>query len=108
MPTIGIIIPLISLGSIGIFNRIYLKSWLAPASFFSMLWFLLLSSTLFVAPGFPIYPFGLWYILGISVALTLGSLLVPKHILPHSENYNTIESIKLFFFSTIFRDSMKA
>ena len=40
-----------------------------------------------------------WYILGISMALTLGSLLVPKHILPDSEKYNTIESIKLFFFS---------
>ena len=99
MPTIGIIIPLISLGFIGIFNRIYLKSWLAPASLFSMLWFLLLSTTLFVAPGFLIYPFGLWYILAISVALTLGSLLVPKHILPDSEKYNTIEAIKLFFFT---------
>ena len=99
MPIIGIIIPLISLGSIGIFNRIYLKSWLAPASIFSMLWFLLLSTTLFVAPGFPIYPFGVWYILAISVALTLGSLLVPKHILPDSEKYNTIEAIKLFFFT---------
>ena len=99
MPTIGIIIPLISLGFIGIFNRIYLKSWLAPASIFSMLWFLLLSTTLFVAPGFPIYPFGVWYILAISVALTLGSLLVPKHILPDSEKYNTIEAIKLFFFT---------
>ena len=99
MPIIGIIIPLISLGFIGIFNRIYLKSWLAPASIFSMLWFLLLSTTLFVAPGFPIYPFGVWYILAISVALTLGSLLVPKHILPDSEKYNTIEAIKLFFFT---------
>ena len=99
MPTIGIIIPLISLGFIGIFNRTYLKSWLAPASIFSMLWFLLLSTTLFVAPGFPIYPFGVWYILAISVALTLGSLLVPKHILPDSEKYNTIEAIKLFFFT---------
>ena len=99
MAPIGIIIPLISLGFIGIFNRIYLKSWLAPASIFSMLWFLLLSTTLFVAPGFPIYPFGVWYILAISVALTLGSLLVPKHILPDSEKYNTIEAIKLFFFT---------
>ena len=99
MPIIGIIIPLISLGFIGIFNRIYLKSWLAPASIFSMLWFLLLSTTLFVAPGFPIYPFGVSYILAISVALTLGSLLVPKHILPDSEKYNTIEAIKLFFFT---------
>ena len=99
MPIIGIIIPLISLGFIGIFNRIYLKSWLAPASIFSMLWFLLLSTTLFVAPGFPIYPFGLWYILAISIALTLGSLLVPKNILPDSEKYNTIEAIKLFFFT---------
>ena len=99
MTTIGIIIPLISLGFIGIFNRIYLKSWLAPASIFSMLWFLLLSTTLFVAPGFPIYPFGVWYILAISVALTLGSLLVPKHILPDSEKYNTIEAIKLYFFT---------
>ena len=99
MPKIGIIIPLISLGFIGIFNRIYLKSWLAPASIFSMLWFLLLSTTLFVASEFPIYPFGLWYILAISVALTLGSLLVPKHILPDSEKYNTIEAIKLFFFT---------
>jgi len=99
MPTIGIIIPLISLGSIAIFNRIHLKSWLAPASTFSMLWFSLLSVTLFVAPEFPIYSFGLWYILAISVALTLGSLLVPKHILPDSEKYNTIEAIKLFFFT---------
>ena len=99
MPTIGIIIPLISLGSIAIFNRIHLKSWLAPASTFSMLWFSLLSATLFVAPEFPIYSFGLWYILAISVALTLGSLLVPKHILPDSEKYNTIEAIKLFFFT---------
>ena len=33
------------------------------------------------------------------MALTLGSLLVPKHILPDSEKYNTVESIKLFFFS---------
>ena len=33
------------------------------------------------------------------MALTLGSLLVPKRILPDSEKYNTIESIKLFFFS---------
>ena len=99
MTNIGIIVPLITIGSIGIFNRIYLKSWLSPASFFSMLWFLLLSITLLVAPEFPIYPFGIWYILGISMALTLGSLLVPKHILPDSEKYNTIESIKLFFFS---------
>ena len=99
MPTIEIIIPLISLGSIGIFNRIYLKSWLAPASIFSMLWFLLLSTTLFVAPGFPIYPFGVWYILAISVALTLGSLLVPNDILPDTDRYNSIEVINLFFFS---------
>ena len=99
MINIGIIIPLISLGSIGIFNRINLRSWLAPASIFSMLWFLLLSVTLFVAPEFPIYPFGVWYILGISVSLTLGSLLVPKHLLPQSERYNSIESIKLFFYN---------
>ena len=99
MINIGIIIPLITIGSIGIFNRIYLNSWLAPASIFSMLWFLLLSITLIVAPEFPVYPLGVWYILGISMALTLGSLLVPKHILPDSEKYNTIESIKLFFFS---------
>ena len=99
MINIGIIIPLITLGSIGIFNRINLRSWLAPASIFSMLWFSLLSATLFAAPEFPIYPFGLWYILGISIALTLGSLLVPKHLLPDSEKYNTIEAIKLFFFT---------
>jgi len=99
MINIGIIIPLIILGSIGIFNRINLRSWLAPASIFSMLWFSLLSVTLFVAPEFPIYPFGLWYILGISVALTLGSLLVPKNLLPDSERYNSIEAIKLFFFN---------
>ena len=99
MINIGIMIPLITIGSIGIFNRIYLNSWLTPASFFCMLWFLLLSITLIVAPEFPVYPLGVWYILGISMALTLGSLLVPKHILPDSEKYNTIESIKLFFFS---------
>ena len=99
MPTIGIIIPLISIGSIGIFNRIYLKSWLAPASIFSMLWFLLLSITLFIAPEFPIYPFGLWYILAISIALTLGSLLIPKDILPDSDRYHSIEAINLFFFT---------
>ena len=99
MINIGIMIPLITIGSIGIFNRIYFKSWLTPASFFCMLWFLLLSITLIVAPEFPVYPLGVWYILGISMALTLGSLLVPKHILPDSEKYNTIESIKLFFFS---------
>jgi len=99
MPAIEIIIPLISLGSIGIFNRTHLKSWLAPASIFSMLWFSLLSATLFVAPEFRIYPFGLWYILGISLALTLGSLLVPKYILPDSDRYNSIETIKLFFFN---------
>ena len=93
MINIGIMIPLITIGSIGIFNRIYLNSWLTPASFFCMLWFLLLSITLTVAPEFPVYPFGVWYILGISMALTLGSLLVPKQILPHSEKYNTIESI---------------
>ena len=99
MINIGIMIPLITIGSIGIFNRIYLNSWLTPASFFCMLWFLLLSITLIVAPEFPVYPLGVWYILGISMALTLGSLLVPKHILPDSEKYNTVESIKLFFFS---------
>ena len=99
MINIGIMIPLTTIGFIGIFNRIYLNSWLTPASFFCMLWFLLLSITLIVAPEFPVYPLGIWYILGISMALTLGSLLVPKHILPDSEKYNTIESIKLFFFS---------
>ena len=99
MPTIGIIIPLISIGFVGVFNRINLKSWLAPASIFSMLWFLLLSTTLFVAPEFPIYSFGLWYILGISLALTLGSLLVPKPILPDSDRYHNIEVINLFFFN---------
>ena len=90
MPTIGIIIPLISIGFVGVFNRINLKSWLAPASIFSMLWFLLLSITLFVAPEFLIYSFGLWYILGICLALTLGSLLVPKPILPDSDRYHSI------------------
>ena len=99
MIKIGIIAPLLSIGFIAIFNRIYLKSWLAPASLFTILWFLLLSTTLLVAPGFPIYPFGLWYILAISIALTLGSLLVPKHILPDSEKYNNIEAVKLFFFT---------
>jgi len=99
MINIGIIIPLIALGSIGIFNRINLKSWLAPASVFSMLWFLFLSTTLFVTPEFPIYPFGIWYILGISLALTLGSLLIPNQLLPESERYNSIESIRLFFFN---------
>ena len=99
MPTIGIIIPLISIGFVGVFNRINLKSWLAPASIFSMLWFLLLSITLFVAPEFPIYSFGLWYILGISLALTLGSLLVSKDILPDSDRYHSIEVINLFFFN---------
>jgi len=64
-----------------------------------MLWFSLLSVTLFAAPEFPIYPFGLWYILCISIALTLGSLLVPKHLLPDSERYNSIEAVKLFFFN---------
>ena len=99
MINFGIIIPLITIGSIAIFNRIYLKSWLAPASIFSMLWFLLLSSTLLIVPEFPIYPLGLWYILGISIALTLGSLLVPKHLIPDSDKYNSIEAIKLFFFN---------
>ena len=99
MINIGIILPLISLGSIGIFNRISLNSWFAPASIFSILWFSLLSVTLLVAPEFPIHPLGLWYILGVSMALTLGSLLVPKNLLPDSEKYNSIESVKLFFFN---------
>ncbi len=99
MINIGIILPLISLGSIGIFNRISLNSWFAPASIFSMLWFSLLSVTLLVAPEFPMHPLGLWYILGVSMALTLGSLLVPKNLLPDSEKYNSIESVKLFFFN---------
>ena len=99
MINIGIIVPLISLGSIGIFNRISLNSWFAPASIFSTLWFLLLSVTLLVAPEFPIHPLGLWYILGVSIALTLGSLLVPKNLLPDLEKYNSIESVKLFFFN---------
>ena len=99
MINIGIIVPLISLGSIGIFNRISLNSWFAPASIFSILWFSLLSVTLLVAPEFPIHPLGLWYILGVSIALTLGSLIVPKNLLPDSEKYNSIESVKLFFFN---------
>ena len=99
MINIGIILPLISLGSIGIFNRISLNSWFAPASIFSILWFSLLSVTLLVAPEFPMHPLGLWYILGVSMALTLGSLLVPKNLLPDSEKYNSIESVKLFFFN---------
>ena len=66
MINIGIIVPLISLGFIGIFNRISLNSWFAPASIFSMLWFSLLSVTLLVAPEFPMHPLGLWYILGVS------------------------------------------
>ena len=99
MINIGIILPLISLGSIGIFNRISLNSWFAPASIFSTLWFSLLSATLLAAPEFPIYPLGLWYILGVSIALTLGSLIVPKNLLPDSEKYNSIESVKLFFFN---------
>ena len=99
MINIGIIVPLISLGFIGIFNRISLNSWFAPASIFSMLWFSLLSVTLLVAPEFPMHPLGLWYILGVSMALTLGSLLVPKNLLPDSEKYNSIESVKLFFFN---------
>ena len=98
MINIGIIVPLISLGFIGIFNRISLNSWFAPASIFSTLWFLLLSVTLLVAPEFPIHPLGLWYILGVSIALTLGSLFVPKNLLPDSERYNSIEAVKLFFF----------
>ena len=81
MINFGIIVPLISLGSIGIFNRISLNSWFAPASIFSTLWFSLLSATLLVAPEFPIYPLGLCYILGVSKALTLGSLLVSKNLL---------------------------
>ena len=99
MINIGIIAPLISLGFIGIFNRISLNSWFAPASIFSTLWFSLLSATLLAAPEFPIYPLGLWYILGVSIALTLGSLIVPKNLLPDSEKYNSIESVKLFFFN---------
>ena len=99
MINIGIIVPLISLGAIGIFNRISLNSWFAPASIFSTLWFSLLSATLLVAPEFPIYPLGLWYVLGVSIALTLGSLIVPKNLLPDSEKYNSIESVKLFFFN---------
>ena len=99
MINIGIIVPLISLGSIGIFNRISLNSWFAPASIFSTLWFSLLSATLLAAPEFPIYPLGLWYILGVSIALTLGSLIVPKNLLPDLEKYNSIESVKLFFFN---------
>ena len=99
MINIGIIVPLISLGFIGIFNRISLNSWFAPASIFSTLWFSLLSATLLAAPEFPIYPLGLWYILGVSIALTLGSLIVPKYLLPDSEKYNSIESVKLFFFN---------
>ena len=99
MINFGIIVPLISLGSIGIFNRISLNSWFAPASIFSILWFSLLSVTLLVAPEFPIHPLGLWYILGVSMALTLGSLLIPKNLLPDSEKYNSIESVKLFFFN---------
>ena len=99
MINIGIIVPLISLGAFGIFNRISLNSWFAPASIFSTLWFSLLSATLLAAPEFPIYPLGLWYILGVSIALTLGSLIVPKNLLPDSEKYNSIESVKLFFFN---------
>ena len=98
MINIGIIAPLISLGFIGIFNRISLNSWFAPASIFSTLWFSLLSATLLAAPEFPIYPLGLWYVLGVSIALTLGSLIVPKNLLPDSERYNSIEAVKLFFF----------
>jgi len=84
---------------ISLFNWYNTKSLLSPASFFSMFWFLFLSIILIMAPEFPIYPIGIWYILGISTALTLGSLLVPKRVLPDSEKYNTIESIKLFFFN---------
>jgi len=99
MINIEIIIPIISIGFIGLFNRIHLKSWLSPASFFSMLWFSFLIITLLLAPEFPIYKLGIWYILGISLALTLGSLLISKDLLPDSKRYNSVESIKIFFFS---------
>lgn len=98
MEDVAINFPITVLGLIGIWNRTVANSWFTPACFFTMLWFMILLITRIIAPEFPAYSFGLWYIVALALALTLGSLLVPIQIVPRQERYSTLEEINFFFY----------
>ena len=62
-----------------------------------MFWFFLFFMTMIFFSEVKIYNLGLWYIVSISLSITIGSLLIPSQVLPRREKYYTFEEIISFF-----------
>ena len=54
-------------------SRIITKSWLAPGTFFSLLWAFFMFAPLIFAPDFSINNLGLWFIAIATMACSAGS-----------------------------------
>ena len=83
LAALSIILPVATMGIIALWNRYYYKSWLAPAAFFPLFWFVLTIIPLIMAPEFTVRSIGVWYITAFCFAVMLGSLFVSK-----IEDYN--------------------
>ena len=96
LASISIILPIVTLGIIALWSRYYFKSWFAPGCFFTLFWFLVILLSQIIAPEFPTYPIGLWFIVSFAIALILGSLAVPYKYYSLHTNYFVINDIKIF------------
>jgi len=62
-----------------------------------MFWFFLFFIKMIFFSEAKIFNLGLWYIVSISLSITIGSLLIPSQVLPRREKYYTFEEIISFF-----------
>ena len=51
------------------------KSWLAPGTFFAVLWTFFVVTPIVFAPSYPVFPFGIWVITIFVFAVSMGSVL---------------------------------
>ena len=96
LASISIILPIVTLGIIALWSRYYFKSWFAPGCFFTLFWFLVILLSQIIAPEFPTYPIGLWFIVSFAIAVILGSLAVPYKYYSLHTNYFVINDINKF------------
>jgi len=75
-----LIIPLIFFLSLIIILKIHTKNWLHPATFYSLIWFILIILPLIFLPNEITSSLGIYWILFTSIVFSAGALLTTDHL----------------------------
>ena len=82
------ILPITVIAITTIANRFITKSWLAPGTFFSTFWLLMIILPIALASEYSVSLIGVWYIVILNMAICSGAIIAYK---PKSAMYNKLK-----------------